>query len=193
MGYFSKYRKYYKEPERYTSDIARERRLAAVMKREAAAVESLSRVKIKNEFVPRWKLVNDPETKGQKAASIAAALSQFKERDFAEPQARAAYRKLRQRQEELRSQQKVRPAGSDRRQYNPTEPFPSTVYGTAARFVHNLSRLPGAISVAKFAVSGNVIPCIERAVRREVLFALGKGGKGYKTPKRRNEFSGIPC
>lgn len=193
MGYFTKYRKFYKEPERYTTDIARERRLAAVMKREAAGVETLSRVREKEAFVPRWKLVNDDQINRQKAATIAAALSQFREKDFAEAQARAVYRKLRQRQEELRTQQKVKPAGSDRRQFNPTEPFPSTIYGTSARFVNNLSRLPRALAVAKFAVSGSVIPCIERMVRREVLFAKGKGGVGYKTPKRRNEFSGIPC
>lgn len=194
MGYFTKYRKYYKEPERYTPDIARERRLAAVMKREAAGVATLSRVQLEKTVVPAWKRLNDPETKGQKAASIAAALSRFREQDFADAQARAEYRKLRNKQENLRNLQKVKPAGSDKRRFNPQgKDYASTIYGTAARFVSDLSRLPRAFAVAKFAVSGNVVPCIQRMVRQEVMFATGKAGRGYHKPKRRTFNSGVPC
>lgn len=35
--------------------------------------------------------------------------------------------------------------------------------------------------------------CARRKIRREVLFALGKGGKGSRAPKRRNEHSEVSC
>lgn len=35
--------------------------------------------------------------------------------------------------------------------------------------------------------------CLKRAVRKQVLFALRRTGKGSKSPKRRNEWSNIQC
>lgn len=145
-------------------------------------------------YIPRWKLDEGPEGKGPKAASIAAALARFSEQDFVNPQARADYRKLRAAQEAIReserSSQKVKAAASDMRQYNPTgKDFALNRSGTVARLA---ARLQG-LYFPHFKHLSTVLPCIERAVRREVLFAKGKGGKGYKKPKRRTWSSGVPC
>lgn len=190
MSLFRKYRKYYQEPERYTPDIARERRLVAALEKERqfAQAAALSRVQLKEreQFVPKWKLDEEPSRKVPKAVSITAALSRFKESDFADPARREQYKQLRR----LQEQQRAKPSGGDRRRYSPYgNDYASTISGTVARVGATLGRhlLP------RFRFSYAVIPCIQRAVRREVMFANGKGGRGYKVPHRRSPLSGIPC
>lgn len=139
-------------------------------------------------------VVKGRKTYGPEAASIAAAAakgktrtSDFREADFADPQLRAAYRELRRSQG---GSQKVKAPGQDARAFNPTaKAFPSTISGTSAR-INPWLLVNGAASFARATL---VVPCIQRAVRREVMFALGHGGKGYHTRKRRNDNSGIPC
>lgn len=206
MGLFSKYRPNYLNPERFSPEEARERRLTAMLERERRFSElpnfqvkldevrrkaALSRVtkNILNEDAER--LVKVRKQSGPKAASIAAALKMFTERDFADPQLRSAYRELRRRQG---GQQNVVPSGSDKRRYNPTgKDFASTIYGTLAR----LSGVPHALHSARwqaqFLNPTKVIPCIQRTVRKEVMFAKKHAGKGYRTPKRRTWASGVPC
>lgn len=48
-------------------------------------------------------------------------------------------------------------------------------------------------SVIKFAVPPKVAVCVRRNVRREVILALGRGGRGARTPKRRNVYSSVSC
>lgn len=187
MSKFAKYRKFYKEPERYAPDIARERRLASRLERERQQVEALSLAQ-RERFKPAWKVDEDRSLVGPKDnMRLSAALAMFQESDFVDPAKRKEYRRLRAIQE----QQRAKPAGADRRQYTPypTVDFASTVFGTAARF----GAVVGRHAVPKFRMAYAVIPCIERLVRREVLFAKGKGGKGYHTRKRRSWASGVPC
>lgn len=205
-SYFTKYRHLYKEPERYSPEIARERRLAAtlakeqVLNDERAAALSQVKIKTRTPFVPAWKAFDERQSNVHKAASIAAALSQFKERDFADPEKRSSYRELRAQQEYLRQvnlyaeqartreggQRKVNiTSGSDMRRFMPDREDVRTSHGTIARV--------GLAGLLGFVNPFGVIPCIQRQVRKEVLFALGKSGKGYHTRKRRSYSSEIPC
>lgn len=195
MGYFAKYRPQYKQPERFTPAEARERRLAALLERESRfqqvpnfqskieATRSLA-AKERAQFISGVSPVNDRQARGHKAASIAAALASFKEADFADAAKRKQYRLLRQAQ---LGPQNVRPTGTDRRQFNPTGLDAYTKYGTPAKSAVFAFRLPNVENPL------SVFPCIQRSVRRQVMFALGFGGRGYKKPKRRTSTSGIPC
>lgn len=202
-----KHRYHYPIPERITPADARQRRLASLLERERRfeevpnfkqTVEALrSRVNQERLTSLSKAIVNDPQTRGHKAASIAAALKLFQERDFADPQKRKAYRALRAMQAaaSVGGRQKVQPSGSDNRRFNPAGAFPSTIYGTAAqisgRLASNVSALSGWSQV--FKNPWQVIPCIQRTQRREVMFALKHAGRGYHTRKRRTFYSGVPC
>lgn len=203
MPKFFRHHYYYPEPERLTPAEARARRLEGLLERERRfadlpnfpekLAEARSRVVKKEPLGLTREIVNEPVSRVQKAASIAAALSRFKESDFADPEKRTRYRKLRAAQG---GQQKVEPSGSDKRRFNPTgKDFASTIYGTAARLSGRLRDSADTSSswVQVFANPGSVIPCIQRKARREVMFALGFGGRGYKKPKRRTWSSGVPC
>lgn len=128
---------------------------------------------------------------------ISAALSGFTEKHFSDPAKRANYRALRQMQlqsQELATrggQKKVSPVGGDKRRYDPTgKGYASTRYGTIARLIGS----PLASSwLQVFRNPSAVIPCVQRKSRREVLFAKGKGGKGYRVRRRRTWASAIPC
>lgn len=192
LSRFSKYK--YPEPERYPPEIARERRLQGALAKEyegQRTVEALSQARKKTVNLSRM-IVNDREANGRKAASIAAALAQFSERDFADPAKRVAYRALRARQEGLRN---VQAAAVDKRQYNPTgqDGLVSTIYGTLARMGAVHARGPNVGWLPNVHIPTSVVPCIQRAVRREVMFALGLAGRGYHKKKRRTESSGVPC
>lgn len=137
---------------------------------------------------------------GPKAASIAAALADLggrkkpaSEWDYGGP----SYEKKREawyagsasRQRFLAdaSRHKVQPTAKTRQPYSPTWPLMKS--GTAARY----SGFTTPQGVPKFKMKSRLMPCIERAARRSVMFALGKAGKGWHAPKRRNENSGVPC
>lgn len=80
------------------------------------------------------------------------------------------------------------PVGGDKRRYNPTgKDFASTVHGYRATFRPLDSWLPA------FANPTQVVPCIQRKMRREVMFAKDKAGRGYHAKKRRTWSSGVPC
>lgn len=206
MGIF-KGKYHYPTPERLSKEEARSRRLTALLEKEQRFAElpnfnvarerlqaaERSRVTQKILAAPEGKqLVKDHAANGPKAASIAAALgyrrpSDFTERDFGNPLLRAAYREQRRRQEGYR---KVSPIGVDNRQFNPTGKGAWKISGSPARFTRALnaeSWLPA------FKNPAQVIPCVQRSVRRQVMFALGFGGRGYHSKKRRNANSGIPC
>lgn len=202
MGVFAKYRKFYREPERISVENARLNRITAELQKNIELQERFNRLSpvTRNIVTETRRVENDRLMGGHKAASIAAALSAFKERDFADPAKRAEYRTLRQMQEAWRAgaqpggQQKVKPAGSDKRQYNPTgKEFASTKYGTIARLQNVTHRLTAAAWVPAFVTGSAVIPCVQRLLRREVMFALGKAGRGYRVRHRRTWSSGVPC
>lgn len=203
MSYFSKYRSFYTTPERITPDNARANRYAALLLKEREDAErwsALSREKNSQLIIGR-RQNEDFKTKSPKAASIAAALSGFAESDFANPQARAAYRSLRAAQnsqregtKNQRNSQKVPPSGADKRQYNPTgKDFASTIYGTLAKLTNWTNVTSGTEFKRSFRHASQVIPCVQRSVRQQVMFAKGHAGKGYHTKKRRTWASGVPC
>lgn len=144
-------------------------------------------------YAPQW-AVRDRLTDGPKADLRAAALrdveiqlAKFTEPDFAVPSNRKKYRALRSAQEELR--QKVN-ARIDRRFYQPAgHEWPYTKLGTAARY-SSFTSLDGR---PLFHRKSALIPCIKRYVRRSVMFALGKGGKGFRVKHKRNHDSEVPC
>lgn len=73
---------------------------------------------------------------------------------------------------------------SDRRRYHPAgqNAWPSNVFGAAA--------LLKKTTPPKFVTSA--LPCVDRKVRREVMFAKKKAGRSYKK-KRRTWRSNIHC
>lgn len=199
MVHINRFNKFkYPEPERYSPEVSRERKLQGALQTaykererlEGVRLEALSQVRKKTVNLSRT-IVNERPVAGHKAASIAAALAAFSERDFANPEKRAAYRALRAQQEGLR---KVQPPGADRRQYNPgkADNF-GTIYGTWASIGAVNARGPRRGWLPNFHIPASVVPCIQRAVRREVMFALGFAGKGFRTPKRRTDSSIWPC
>lgn len=75
----------------------------------------------------------------------------------------------------------------DRRRWHP-ERWGRPLLGTvrsATRVVVKPSVGPALTSHLKFADPRRVIICIRRKIRREVLLALGKGGGGNKSPRRK--------
>lgn len=206
MGYFSRYKKYYKEPERYTPSVARANRLQAMLERDRRFAElpnfvnvqtALSQAPTKKSIALANKInVNDPIASGHKAALIAAALSKFSEKDFSDPVKRKRYRQLRQLQEAIladsqrrRGQKKANVPGGDKRFYNPTgKSFAARTSGVVASMYS-----PGVSWMHVFRNPSSVIPCVQRSIRRQVMFAKGHGGRGYRVKHRRTWASGVPC
>lgn len=206
MGFFSRYKPYYTIPERLTPDEARARRFTAMLERERRFAELPNFTVKLNQLQQRAALsrvaknivYSDPErvgkgrlVSGPKAASIAAALNSFKEADFSDPRLRARYRELRRSQG---GQKNVKPTGSDKRHYDPTgKDYASTIYGTVAPVTSVVHALNPGTWVQSFVAPLKTMPCVQRMVRREVMFARGSAGRGYHAPKRRSWASGIPC
>lgn len=71
---------------------------------------------------------------------------------------------------------------------------PRTIYGTEAwigiPFPKSWTRTG---TVPRFVSKTISLPCVERSVRREVMFAKKKAGKGYRVRHRRHPFSEIWC
>lgn len=193
----------YLQPERVTSSVARANRLNALLAQDRRFAEiknfnsrlaALSPAPKKVTALTDKISVKGRAALGPKAALIAAALNQFKDKDFSDPRKRAAYRELRRQQEALRVQansmggRKNVPSGSNKKFYDPTgKAYAVKTTGVLARY-----RVLRGWQQA-FANPPQVVPCIQRLVRREVMFANGRAGKGYRGPKRRDWKSGIPC
>lgn len=76
----------------------------------------------------------------------------------------------------------VRPSGADRRLFHPERgAHASTIYGTPA------------MAVAGHFLGSLAYPCVQRTMRRQVMFAAGHAGKGYRTRKRRTWTSSVEC
>lgn len=78
---------------------------------------------------------------------------------------------------------------TDRRFFHPLGDWRpmKTIFGSsAAHFLKHGLR-------GQFSHPSIAIPCVQRAVKREVMFALKKAGKGHRTRKRRNFQSLMDC
>lgn len=197
---------HFKEPERRPlHTVARSERLTKLLEHDprylevpnfAAKLRDLSPAPLKID-IALSKLDNNKGLKqSHRKALIAAALSGFHEKDFADPTKRANYRKLREMQLKSREftsrggRQNV--SGGDRRFYHPNRRRSAVNrYGVFAELMQNPVMSSSWIQV--FKNPGSVIPCIQRRERREVLFAKGKGGRGYGGKRRRSWSSLIPC
>lgn len=88
-----------------------------------------------------------------------------------------------------RVQEKPKPSQADRRFYRPDHAYVASKYGYAARVE------VGDRKAAKhiFAHPELSYPCIQRSIRREVMFANKSAGKGYRRKKRWTHISEIEC
>lgn len=205
MGLFSHYRYLYKEPERLTPDEARERRVTAVLERERerlkvervplslankSYVNQLKEFEVKfgaelearrarMDAINRTNVSSYPKSGALKAAR--SRLLQLEQRRNALLQAAAAERR----------QNSFKPSGGDRRLWTPYLLNPRSVFGTEA-FVKHGTRVRG-VERKLFKSPGLALPCVERMVRREVMFARGHGGKGHRVRHRFNPLSLIGC
>lgn len=83
---------------------------------------------------------------------------------------------------------------SDRRVFHPARAFRPVVgaRGKVSRVQARVGRGLGALSY-HFNAPSRVMACVRRKDRREVLFALGRTGRGARSPKRRNVLSNVRC
>lgn len=84
----------------------------------------------------------------------------------------------------------ARAAGADRRAGGPGESFsvnPRNLFGSEAEtaVTHAARRV--------FLNAVYALPCIQRVVRREVMFARRKAGRGYRKPRKHGPFTSIWC
>lgn len=139
----------------------------------------------------QWRAAAD-STSAASLRQIERDLEKFTERDFADPSNRKAYRTLRNAQLALEASRQNVP-----RPYTRTKVFkgpignewPVTGSGTAARY----SVWTSVGGQPRLARKSKLLPCIERYARRSALFALGKAGKGWRTPHKRKSSSWINC
>lgn len=208
MGLFSQYRYLYKEPERLSPEEARQRRLTSVLERERerlrvenvrlspANVSHINRLK---EFqvkfgaelearrarmleVKRSNVNSYPKSSALRAAR--SRLSQLEQRQSALLQAAAAERR----------RKSMFASAFDRRlfQFDPFAKFSGrTVFGTDAWMKHRVDRKGVARRV--FRSPAISLPCIDRMIRREVMFANKHAGRAYRKPHKFNPLSLIGC
>lgn len=95
----------------------------------------------------------------------------------------------------------------DRREFNPTDYQVRTMSGAPHRlalydkrvmrkqaYVADRALHPSQTKARiGFATPQNVLVCVRRKMRKEVLFALGKAGGGARRPPRRNWTSYLAC
>lgn len=138
--------------------------------------------------------VKDRVTIGPKADLTFAALSEFRKLNADQFSNLSRdeinrYRALRQAPQE---KDRATPAGGDKRRFDPTgKDYAVTRAGSIARYAV-VPRLLG-INARAFAFARATMPCIQRTSRREVMFASGRAGKGYRIPHRRNSNSDVEC
>lgn len=193
----------YTTPERVSPEIARQRAVSSALAKNLKLQERVQRETrerlsrgLKNRQSVRQFLNEDLQTKGPKASSttrrpISPLLTALKPEASGAPQPREGWKK-------------AKPSGADRRQYDPTKnEFARTLYGafadvglqfrSIAQGVNRASWKVHAGWVPRFVNPNAVVPCIQRHVRREIMFAKKKAGRGYRVKHRRNAFSGVPC
>lgn len=198
-----------KETERDTLRIARAQRLTTMQARDprfadlpnfANRLKALSPAPSKIDTA----LSNLKNVKGSKvdpkAFLINAALSTHNEKSLSDPSQRSNFRVLRKMQSQLQEpatrggQTKASPSGGDKRRYNPTgKDFAVTRHGVIASLSRAVGSPFASSWVQAFNHAGQVIPCIQRKKRREVMFAKGKGGRGYRVKHRKTWSTGVPC
>lgn len=201
------YPKYnYLEPERLTVDQARQRRVLSELSKQRKALEADSlRLSPANKF--HLNRLKDFESKfSGELEARARHVDRLRKRLADDPDNRSVVRahrvamfglfQLRQRRSALlqrAASEKRRNAlrgasmSANRNFFSPYLLNPRTVHGTEARVVTS------ATSRRMFHNPLLAFPCVQRLVRKEVLFARGHGGRGHRGKRRFNPLSHIGC
>lgn len=199
-GYLNKQYTYI-TPERISPTIARERALAAALAKNLKLQERYKRLgarPVSGELKPSTlKFLTDAEVALRRARASTARRQNI--RAFETLGAIARANRTMQRE----GFEKAQPTGSDRRRFNPASSLASDLYGNVARTGLHVREAWKTVNQASWQLNGGwvprflnpnaVVPCVSRKLRREVMFAKKKAGRGYATKKRRNENSGVPC
>lgn len=201
MGIFGgRYR--YTIPERLSVEEARQRRLVAVLERSRKELEvqparlspvnvaHLERLKdfqrkIQGELDARRARLREIDKEQNSISARARTKAAISGLFQLQAKAKNNLQRLRRSQSAMRQQA----SAADRRFYNPAGILynPRNIFGSEARtFV-------GARGRRKFVNKSSAVPCIDRAIRKEVMFAFGHAGKGHRVPHRFNPMSLIGC
>jgi hypothetical protein len=198
MGIFrNKY--IYTLPERLSPEEARQRRFKALLEKERKALEvEPARLSSANKF----HLQKLKEFESKFSAEIEARRVRLQKSSVlkSNPEHPANSRlfqllqwrsTLQQRAAAERRARVFQTSVGDRRFYNPNKNdfIPKTRFGTNAW----LKATVDEVARRMFHNPTAALPCIQRTVRREVMFARGHGGRGHKVPHRRNPLSDIWC
>lgn len=189
-------------PERLTPDEIRRRRLAAVLERHQKELEARTdRLSPANNFhlqkLKEFQRKFQPELEARKREINRLYKSDPSVRTRALKVAMFGYFQLQTRQSELlkrAASEKRRNAlfgqaiGANRNYFHPSSwRNPRAIYGTEAKVTVNAS------SRKMFRRPEMAFPCVQRLIRKQVMFAFGYAGKGYRTRKRFGPFSEIGC
>lgn len=119
-------------------------------------------------------------------------LNTFTEQDFASPSKTKAYKTLRSAQAALEASLRNVPRSKPGKAKVFTGPvaseWPVNKSGTSARY----SAWTSVAGSPQLSRKSRLLPCIERAARRAVLFSLGKN-RGWHSRHRKNRNSWVPC
>lgn len=212
MGIISKYFVSgirYKELERFTPDEARARRFENTIARarkeleEREAISALSQAnkthlqrlkEFESEFSAR---IDERRREVRRFSNLSGPLKAREALRLHE--ARSEYLKLSDQLSGLRSrarkEQRARTvyqaSAADRRNWYPGSRFfqnPRNIFGGEARRIYT-----SVSNKQRFINAVYAVPCVRRAVRREVMFAKGRGGVGYRVKHRINQLSNMWC
>lgn len=191
----------YKEPQRFTAAEARERRLAAAIEKSRKELEGrtapLSAAnKVHLQRLKEFQSKFDAELKARRReVERLSKLEPSMENSRLHKAAISGLFQLKFRQLELlkrvsqtRRANVYQAVAADRRYFQFGDVFnPRTIFNNIAKSSVD------AVSRRSFFSPLLTVPCIQRAVRREVMFAKGHGGKGHKGTRRYNPLSSIGC
>lgn len=190
----------YKEPERFTAAEARERRLAAAIDKsrkelEARAAPLSPANKVHLNRLKEFQRKFDAELEARRReVERLAKLEPSMENSRLLKAAISGHFQLKSQQAELlervaraRRANAIQAAAADRRLFRFGDLTPRSIFGTIAYSSVD------AFSKRSFLSPLLTVPCIQRTVRREVMFAKGHGGKGHKGTRRYNPLSYIGC
>lgn len=195
MAWF--YSKYYKTkttpiinkiPERFTQSEARERSLAAALRQNLEQQRRTGR--LNDALSPGVKkFLNEAYQSGRPKAVFRTAAYKKALRTELKLE---AMRSLRSKE----GSQNAASSGADRRQFSPVkDEYAKNIYGSFAALKSGADAVNRSAfnAMPGFMRPMQVVPCIQRHVRKEVLFAKKKAGRGYRVSHKRGPFSGVPC
>lgn len=189
----------YKEPERLSAEQARERRLNAALERSRKELEDRTAPLSPANKVHLQRLQEFQRKFGERLEARRREVERLRKLEPSMSNSRllraaiAGHFQLKAMQAELlqragmaqRAKRLEASAAASRFSFHDFGFHPSTIFGTSAFLGKRGGRF--------FRNPTIVIPCIQRAVRKEVMFAKGHGGKAHRGTHRFNPASLIGC